>query len=102
MLWNSFIAYFTIEGDATVPGNATAIWAVLAGFAVVLPVVGAIWSFVRGRWVLGIVYLVTIVIVVAAAFIFAVPHGALNPSEPPRGHATYTPCYSGSGTCPGG
>jgi hypothetical protein len=104
MIVNSFLAYFTLGGERpTITRAEILTFYVLVGIAIVIPVAGAIWAFIRGRWVFGILHLLAILVVASAAVVFAIPHDALTPPAPlPRQHSTYTPCYSGSGTCPGG
>jgi hypothetical protein len=103
MIWNSFTAYLAIEGEPVITDTQVQTYFVLASIAVAIPLGGTIWAFVRGPWVFGILHLLAILVVAGAALIFAVPHDAFSPQPRiPHGRITYTPCYSGSGTCPGG
>jgi hypothetical protein len=103
MLANAFDAYFILGGTVTISPAEILRFRLLAATALALPVGGAIFAFVRGRWIFGILHLLAIIAVVGSAVVFAVPRDALTPPPPlPRQHSTYTPCYSGSGTCAGG
>ena len=103
LLQNFLAAYFVIEGEPHVTPDEVTTFDVLAGVGIVMTLAPAIWGFVRGRWVFGILHLVTLGIVLLAAVVLAVPHADLHP--PAKQHhlpSNYTPCYSGSGSCPGG
>jgi peptidoglycan/LPS O-acetylase OafA/YrhL len=100
LFWQNVEVYFTF-GDPIEPtaGDGTRwVWTASACVTVaVAAVVAAVVSGSRGmRWTSAI----TLVIALAAAVIFVVPHDRWSPPPKPNQLPTnYSPCYSGSNTC---
>ncbi|MET1051420.1 MAG: DUF6234 family protein [Mycetocola sp.] len=95
--------YFTIGGPATVNDGDVGRYEVTALICVTALAAAASAALVSKRWALAWISGVLLVIGLVVALVFSVPQNRwLLVDEPAPLPSDYTPCFSGSGPCPGG